>query len=130
MAERIPRVRRATLPADALIVVRGDDLVEGLSQVQAAEFRRRYPDWGRWGLSGFFARNDTDVDDLAADRLEPFPVLRLYRPSVLEAAGVEIVPTFRSPHVTRAFDGDLAVWIDRLRTVDHSERPNPYHESD
>ena len=75
-------------------------------------------------------RAPPDVDDLAADRLEPFPVLRLYRPSVLEAAGFEIVPTFRTPHVTLAFDGDLDAWIDRLRTADHSERPNPYHESD
>lgn len=130
MAERAPRIRRAPLPADALIVVRGDDLIEGSSHVQATEFRRRYPDWGRWGLSGFYARSDTDVDDLAADRLEPFPVLRLYQPAVLEAAGFEIVPTFRTPHVTLAFDGDLDVWIDRLRTADHSEQLNPYHESD
>jgi hypothetical protein len=130
MAERAPRIRRASLPRDAVIVVRADDLIEGSSQLQAVEFRRRYPDWGRWGLSGFFARSETDVDDLAADRLERFPVLRLYRPSVLEAAGFDIVPTFRSPHVTLAFDGDLDVWIDRLRTAEHVERPNPYHESD
>lgn len=130
MAERVPRIRRASLPSDAVIVVRADDLIVGSSLLQAVDFRRRYPDWGRWGLSGFFARSETDVDDLAADRLERFPVLRLYRPSVLEAAGVEIVPTFRTPHVTLAFDGDLDLWIDRLRAADHSERTNPYHESD
>lgn len=130
MSERVPRVRRAPLPADALIVVRGDDLIDGSSQLQAVDFRRRFPDWGRWGLSAFYARGDTDVDDLAADRLEHFPVLRLYRPEVLEAAGFEIVATFRTPHVTLAFDGDLDAWVDRLRTADHDERPNPYHERD
>lgn len=130
MSERVPRVRRAPLPADALIVVRGDDLIDGSSQLQATDFRRRFPDWGRWGLSAFYARSDTDVDDLAADRLEHFPVLRLYRPEVLEAVGFEIVPTFRTPHVTLAFDGDLDAWVDRLRTADHDERPNPYHERD
>ena len=57
MAERVPRIRRAPLPADALIVVRGDDLIEG--------------------SSGFYARNDSDVDDLAGDQLERFPLLRL-----------------------------------------------------
>ena len=129
MAERVPRIRRAPLPADALIVVRGDDLIEGSSQLQAEEFRRRYSDWDRWGLSGFYACSDSDVDDLAGDQLERFPLLRLYRPAVLEAAGFQIVPTFRTPHVTIAFDGDLEVWLERLHVADHDERNNRYHES-
>ena len=129
MAERVPRIRRAPLPADALIVVRGDDLIEGSSQLQAEEFRRRYPDWDRWGLSGFYACGDSDVDDLAGDQLERFPLLRLYRPAVLEAAGFQIVPTFRTPHVTIAFDGDLEVWLEQLHVADHDERNNRYHES-
>ena len=108
--------------------MRGDDLVEGSSLVQAEEFRRRYPDWDRWGLSGFYARNDSDVDDLAGDQLERFPLLRLYRPAVLEAAEFEIVPTFRTPHVTIAFDGDLEVGLHRLRIADHDERNSPYHD--
>lgn len=92
--------------------------------------RRRYPDWNRWGPSPFYARNASDVDDLAGDQLEQFPILRLYRPAVLEAAGFDIVPTFRAPHVTLAFDGDLDLWWERLGAVEHDERPNPYHESD
>jgi len=128
VAERVPRIRRAPLPAEALIVVRGDDLMEGSSQLQAEEFRRRYPDWERWGLSGFYARNDSDVDDLAGDQLERFRLLRLYRPPVLEEAGFQIVPTFRTPHVTIAFDGDLEVGLQRLWIADHDERNNPYHD--
>jgi len=30
-------------------------------------FLRRFPDWGRYGLSGYYARDDAEVDDLAAD---------------------------------------------------------------
>lgn len=127
-AERVPRIRRASLPADALIVVRGDDLFEGSSRAQAEEVRRRYPDWDRWGLSAFYARHDSDVDDLAGDQLERFPLLRLYRPAVLDAAGFQIVPTFRAPHVTIAFDGDLEVGLQQLRVADHDERHNPYHD--
>lgn len=114
----------------SLLRVAAPHAIDGSSQLQAIDFRRRFPDWGRWRLSAFYARSDTDVDDLAADRLEHFPVLRLYRPEVLEAAGFEIVPTFRTPHVTLAFDGDLDAWVDRLRTADHEERTNPYHEHD
>jgi hypothetical protein len=128
MAERVPRIRRAPLPADALIVVRGDDLLAGSSRLQAEEFRRRYPDWERWGLSGFYARNQSDVDDLAGDQLERFPLLRLYRSAVLEATGFQIVPTFRTPHVTIAFGGDLEAGLERLRAADHDEWGNPYHD--
>jgi hypothetical protein len=128
MAERVPRIRRAPLPADALIVVRGDDLLAGSSHLQAEEFRRRYPDWERWGLSGFYARNQSDVDDLAGDQLERFPLLRLYRSAVLEATGFQIVPTFRTPHVTIAFGGDLEAGLERLRAADHDEWGNPYHD--
>jgi hypothetical protein len=33
------------LPAGTLIVVRGDDLVDGSSQLRAMDFRRRFPEW-------------------------------------------------------------------------------------
>ncbi|MGH3566810.1 MAG: hypothetical protein ACRDRH_12405 [Pseudonocardia sp.] len=61
-----PRIRRASLPDDALIVVRGDDLDPAASRHQADVFRRRFPDWGRWGLSAFYARSDAEIEDLAA----------------------------------------------------------------
>lgn len=49
----LPRIRRAPLPDDAVIVVRGDDLDPATAQRQASQFRRRYPDWERWGLSAY-----------------------------------------------------------------------------
>ena len=85
----VPRIRRAALPVDAVIVVRGDDLDPATSRHQALVFRRRYRDWGRWGLSGFYARNDAEIDDLAADQLDRFPELAVYRVGDLEAEGFE-----------------------------------------
>ncbi len=46
----------------------------------------------------------------------------------LIAAGVEVVPTFRSPHVTLAF-GDLDLGLATLEAVEHEVRRNPYHEA-
>src|SRR4051812_12090366 len=126
----VPRVRRAALPADAVIVVRGDNLDLATSRHQALAFRRRYPDWERWGLSGFYARNDAEIDDLAADQLDRFPELAIYRVGDLEAAGFEVVPTFRTPHVTVAFRGDLDVGLAALAGAVHEQRTNLYHGPD
>jgi hypothetical protein len=109
-------------------VVRGDDLDPEVSRHQADAFRRRFRDWGRYGLSGYYARNDAEVNDLAADQLERFPVLGLFAISELETAGFEVVPTFRTPHVTIAFTGDLAAALDRLAGLRMDLRPNPYHD--
>lgn len=90
-------------------------------------FLRRWPDWQRYGLSTYFAEDDDAVADLAADQLKRFPLLRLYDPAVLTAAGLEVVPTFRSPHVTLAFV-DLDAGLAALETAEHETRLNPYHE--
>jgi hypothetical protein len=86
----VPRVRRAPLPDDAILVIRGDDLDPATSRSQAQAFRRRFSDWGRWGLSAFYARNDAEVDDLGADQLERFSLLGCYRVVDLQKAGFEI----------------------------------------
>ena len=40
---------------------------------------------------------------------------------------MEVVPTFRTPHLTLAFTGDLDVGLARLERVGHDRRVNPYH---
>ena len=127
-ARNEPRVRRAPVPDDAVLVVRGDDLNPETARAQAVAFRRRFSEWGRFGLSAFFARSEAEVDDLAADQLERFPVLIVIRIADLEAAGFEVVPTFRTPHVTIAFDGDLDSTLARLVALGTDQRPNPYHD--
>lgn len=109
-----------------MVVVRGDDLDEESDRRQAGAFRRRWPDWDRFGLSAYFAEDDDAIADLAADQLERFPGLRIYRAGDLVAAGIEVVPTFRSPHVTLAFT-DLDAGLRALHTVEHETRTNPYH---
>ena len=69
-----PRIRRAALPAEAVLVVRGDDLDDPeTGRHQAEVFLRRFPDWGRYGLSAYVGCDSTEIDDLAADQLERFP---------------------------------------------------------
>lgn len=81
---RIPRLRRRPIPAGArVVVVRGDDDDPSTVREQAEAFRRRYLDWGRFGLSAYYAEDDDAVDDLAADLLERFPILRIYDPAAL-----------------------------------------------
>lgn len=127
-APRLPRVRRRPLPdAAKLVLVRGDDLDPHSGRRQAEAFFRRWPDWQRYGLSAYFAEDDDAVADLAADQFERFPVLRVYDRAVLTAAGFEVVPTFRSPHVTVAFV-DLDAGLAAIEAVEHETRPNPYHE--
>lgn len=127
MDERVPRIRRAPLPAEVLVVVRGEDLVDDDSAAQVVRFRRRFPDWGRWGLSAMYAESDADVDELGAGPLRRFPILAIYSLADLEAVGFEVVPTFRTPHVTIAFGGELDRGLERLRAAVHERRANPYH---
>lgn len=127
VSERVPRIRRASLPADVRIVVRGEDLDHDDFAAQAERFRRRFPDWGRWGLSALYAESDSEVDELGAGPLRRFPVLAIYTVADLEDAGFEVVPTFRTPHVTIAFAGELAHGLERLRVSVHERRANPYH---
>lgn len=123
-----PRIRRAPIPNDAVLVVRGDDLNPDTARGQAEAFRRRFPVWQRWGLSAYYARSEDEINDLAEDQLERFPILVVLAIDSLIEAGFEIVPTFRTPHVTIAFDGDLDAGLAVLVELGADARPNPYHE--
>lgn len=123
-----PRIRRAPIPDDAVLVVRGDDLRPETARHQATTFRRRFAAWDRWGLSAFYARSEAEIDDLAGDQLERFAVLVVILIADLLTAGFEVVPTFRTPHVTIAFTGNVDTGLARLINLGHDRRRNPYHE--
>ncbi len=91
-------------------------------------FLRRFPDWGRYGLSAYYARDDAEVDDLAADQLERFPLLAVFELAALVGAGFELLPTFRTPHVTVAFFGDLEQHLLALVELQPRVVENTYHE--
>lgn len=125
----VPRLRNRPLPVGArVVVVRGNDTGSDTDRLQAEAFLRRWPDWHRYGLSAYYAEDDDALSDLSADQLERFALLRLYRPGALDAAEIEVVPTFRSPHHTLAFV-DLESGLRALDTVEHEIRSNPYYEA-
>ena len=74
---------------------------------------------------------DSEVDDLAADQLERFPGLAIYRDrgSGSHSASRSCRP---SEHRTSrfAFTGDLDTALVRLAAAVHEQRPNPYHGPD
>jgi hypothetical protein len=130
-ADSIPRIRRASIPGDAWLVVRGLASIEPETSIRQAElFRRRFAAWGRYGLSAFFARSDDEVLDLGEDRLDAFETLFVYRVVDIVEAGFEIVPTYRSPHVTITFYTDVGEGIARLLAVDHRVMINPAHRQE
>ena len=51
--------------------------------------------------------------------------LFVYRLVDVRAAGFDVVPTYRSPHVTITFSDDAAVAVRRLLAVSHRIVVNP-----
>ena len=92
---------------------------------QALQFRRRFPTWDRYGISGFIARSDDEVDDLGAHHLDRFETLLVFEIVDVLTAGFEVVATFRSPHVTITFTELPAVGVERLLALRHQEKRNP-----
>ena len=89
---------------------------------------KRFPSWGRYGLSAYQAADRADVDRLAGDQLERFATLSVFSVPTLLAAGFEVVPTFRSPHMTIAFTGSVDERLDELLALRVEVLPNPYHQ--
>jgi len=127
--ERVPRVRLATIPDEALLVVRGDELLAEILERDARRFRRRFDQWGRFGVSGFLAVDDDEVDALCETRLVLFETVVVFRRVDLTDAGIDVVPTFRRPHVTLAH-AELDELVSRLRACEHRQLENPYYERD
>ncbi len=78
-----------------MLVVRGDALDPDLLRADALRFMRRYPAWGRYGVSAFLANDAAEVDVLCETRLERFATLVVFHREDLIASDVELVPTFR-----------------------------------
>lgn len=70
MTEQRPRLRRATLPADVIGLVRDDTCEADQDRQDAVAFARRYADCPGYGVSGFYAVTDEGIDDLASDLLQ------------------------------------------------------------
>lgn len=126
-----PRIRHAAIPSDAMLVVRGVAEIEPETSIrQARLFRRRFPVWRRFGLSAYYARSDDEVLDLGEDRLEAFETMFVDQLADVLAAGFEVVPTYRSPHVTITFYDDVERGVARLLKVAHRTVVNPAHRKE
>jgi hypothetical protein len=124
--DKTPRVRRAPLPDDAVLVVRGDVLDGELLRADAARVCRRYPDWDRVGVSGYYARDDTEVSALCQTKMVNFETVVVFAIRDLERTGINVVGTFRTPHVTLAAR-DIQTLLEALISCPHQVRANPYH---
>ncbi len=127
MAASVPRVRLTALPEAAVLVVRGDALDPVVLRADALRFVRRYPAWGRYGVSAFAASDAAEVDVLCETRLERFATIVVFRSEELVASGIEVVPTFRAPHVTLAA-ADLELLVTRLLACQHETMANQHHQ--
>jgi hypothetical protein len=102
MADATPRVRLSAVTSAALLVVRGDELSSDILRSDAQRFHRRYPAWGKYGVSAFAAHDEVEVDVICETKLERFVEVVVIERSEIERIGIEIVPRFRRPHVTLA----------------------------
>ncbi len=125
--EEIPRIRLVGVPDDAVSVVRGGQLDVTVLRSDAERFRRRFRAWGRFGVSALLARDNPEIDALCLASLERYGTVVVFRRSDLLALGLQVVPTFRRPHVTVAHE-DLDALVSGLLACDHIETENPYHD--
>lgn len=128
-AERTPRVRLTPVPDDGVFVVRGDELDPDVLAEDASRFRERFDEWGRYGISAFYAGTEDEVDALCQSRLVQFETVVVFERTAVEAAGVDIIATFRTPHITLCHV-DLATLVERLMNCRHRVLTNPYHVDD
>ena len=124
--DKTPRVRRAPLPDDAVLVVRGDVLDGELLRADAARFSRRYPEWDRTGISGYYARDEHEVGALCQTKMVNFEIVVVFAVADLERNGIDVIATFRTPHVTLAAR-DIQTLLKALIGCPHQVRDNPYY---
>ena len=95
----------------------------------ASRFHERFPDWGRFGISGFFAATDDEIEVVCQTRLVRFETVVVFERAALATAGLLVVPTFRTPHVTICHDS-LVELIARLVSCEHRVVANAYNVPD
>jgi hypothetical protein len=117
------RVRNEQLADDALVVVRGGALDANTIRTDAMAASARF---GEYGISAFSAADEAALDALARDRLAQFDILVLMTAGAIRRAGLELRPTFRSPHYTimlAELDRDIASLVE----CENVRRTNPHH---
>lgn len=118
------RVRRETLPDDALVVVRGGTLeVERLRRDAAMTFAR----FGEYGVSVLAVPDAAALDTIARTTLVKESVLTLMTAGAIRAIELELRPTFRRPHYTVML-ADLDADPLRLIACENVVQENPHYQ--
>ncbi len=123
-----PRVRGTGVLPTGRLLLRGDAGDASIDRDQAVQFRRRYPDWGRWGLSFFGAADPPALRAVRVERLGRFRIVWILDPAQLISLGFSVVPTFRAPQVTVAWSGSLDRGLSDLLDAGRGWNDEPYHE--
>ncbi|HMC43134.1 MAG TPA: hypothetical protein VKI20_09000 [Acidimicrobiales bacterium] len=120
------RRRRERLADDALVVVRGGVLSEAdLARDALRTFRR----FGEYGVSVLAAPTPGDLDQLERTVLRRFETVTVMMAGTIRSAGLELVPTFRSPHYTVLLP-ELQADAERLARCDNELQRNPHFRPD
>ena len=78
-------------------------------------------------MSAFLAADEAEIDALCETKLQQWATVVVFQRTALERSGVQVVPSFRTPHVTLAHP-DLAELVRSLIGCEHDVIINPYHE--
>lgn len=125
-------IRHAVPPDDTTIVVRGGpDTADKLAR-HAVRTNRAYQLDGRpfWGVSVFLALDESgevSLDGLLSGRMRTYRIVHTPKLEQVQAAGFEVLPTFRPPHFTLVLPDAAPMTFERLLSALGPGVPNPYH---
>lgn len=119
--DRRPLRLRAIPQGEQVVIVRGDEGNDGARRRSAERFKRRWPELGQFGLSGYYAEDEDEISDIVVSYLYSFPAVLVLKVDAVWAAGLEILPTFKAPHVTVAFE-DLDEGLTALASAPRETR--------
>ena len=81
---------------------------------------------GGAGVSGYYARGEDEVAALCQTKLANFAMVVVFTRADLEAGGIDVIGTFRTPHATLA-GADIEALVTALIRCPHQVRESPYH---
>ena len=117
--------RNQPVPAEGVVVVRGDVLAAESLRTDAADNHEMY---GFYGISVFAETAEVPWTDLAATRFAAVPWLVLFTAGDLEAAGLELWDTGLAPYYD-VVHADLGQLVARMLGTAHRVVPNPHHRT-
>lgn len=127
-SSKTPKLRRYPVPETGYLVLRGYTPDDAEVRAQAGDFFDKYPGWGVFGLSGYYAEDADGANVLLETKLARWRVVQVFKVEDLLASGLGLHATFRTPHVTITHR-DVAGLLHRLTVCPHTVVVNRYNET-